>query len=56
MKIAVFYENIYDGVQATGADMEKTLAGFRAEGMELLYLSPDSWKRDRETLSTGRAG
>ena len=51
MKIAVFYENTYDGVQATGADMEKTLAGFRAEGMELLYLSPDSWKRDRETLA-----
>ena len=51
MKKAVFYENIFDGVQASGADMERTLAGFREEGMELLYLSPDSWVRDRESLS-----
>ena len=51
MKKAVFYENIYDGVRASGADMEKTLARFRAEGMELLYLSPLSWKRDREMLA-----
>ena len=51
MKIAVFYENIYDGVRAAGAELEKTLADFRAEGMELLYLSPESWVRDRETLA-----
>ena len=51
LKIAVFYENIYDGTQATGRDMEETLAELRDAGMELLYLTPDSWKRDRDRLS-----
>ena len=51
MKIAVFYENIREGVLETGADLETTLHSFKAEGMELLYLSADSWRRDGETLS-----
>ena len=50
MKIAVFYENIYDGVRAAGQDMEATLARLRAAGMEMLYISADSWKRDRKDL------
>ena len=51
VKIAVFYENIYDGVRAAGRRMEDALAELRDAGMELLYLSPDSWKRDRKELS-----
>lgn len=50
MKIAAFYENIMDGLQASGGELEGTLASLKAEGMELLYLSPDSWKRDRDFL------
>lgn len=50
MKIAAFYENIYDGVRATGRQMEDVLEELRGEGMELLYLSSDSWKRDRKEL------
>ncbi len=50
MKIAVFYENIYDGAMAAGLDMEETLARLRAAGMEMLYISADSWKRDRKAL------
>ena len=51
MKIAVFYENIYSGVQAANQDMETVLTSLRDAGMELLYMSPDSWKRDRDTLA-----
>ena len=50
MKIAVFYENIYDGVQATGQDMEAVLAKLRDAGMEMLYISADNWKRDGREL------
>ncbi len=50
MKIAVFYENIYDGVQASGLDMEAALSRLRDAGMEMLYISADSWKRDRKEL------
>lgn len=50
MKIAAFYENIYDGVQANGLSMEETLASLREEGMERLYISADSWKRDGHML------
>ncbi len=39
MKIAAFYENIYDGVQAAGLSMEDTLSSLRDEGMERLYIS-----------------
>ena len=51
MKIAVFYENIYDGARAAGRQMKDVLAELHDAGMELLYLSPDSWKRDRKELS-----
>ncbi len=50
MKIAAFYENIYDGVRAAGLSMEDTLASLREEGMERLYISVESWKRDRREL------
>ena len=50
MKIAVFYENIHDGVQASGRRMEDVLTELRDAGMELLYMTPDSWKRDRKEL------
>ncbi len=51
MKIAAFYENICDGVQATGQGMADVLAELHHCGMDLLYLTPDSWKRDRDSLS-----
>lgn len=51
MKIAVFYENIHDYVQAAGRKTEDVLAELRDAGMELLYMTPDSWKRDRRELS-----
>ena len=50
MKIAAFYENICDGVQAAGLSMEDTLSALRDEGMERLYISVESWKRDGKTL------
>ncbi len=50
MKIAVFYENIYDGVQAAGQNMETVLARLKDAGMDMLYISADSWKRDRKDL------
>ena len=50
MTIAVFYENIYDGVKATGQDMESVLARLKDAGMDMLYISADSWRRDRKDL------
>ena len=50
MKIAVFYENIYDGVQATGQKTETVLAHLKDAGMDMLYISADSWRRDRQDL------
>ncbi len=50
MKIAVFYENIYDGVQTTGQKMEDVLARLKDAGMDMLYISADSWRRDRKEL------
>ena len=50
MKTAVFYENLWEGAQATGQTVEAVLTLMRAEGMDKLYLSVDSWKRDREML------
>lgn len=50
MKIAVFYENICDGVRATGQDMEAVLARLKRAGMDMLYISADSWRRDRQEL------
>ena len=51
MKIAAFYENIIDGAQAEGRRTEEVLSGLHEAGMEMLYLTPDSWKRDRSELS-----
>ena len=51
MKIAVFYENIHDGALASGQRTEDALAALRDAGMEMIYLNPDSWKRDRRELS-----
>ena len=51
MKIAVFYENIHDAVRATGKRTEDALALLRDEGMDLLYMNPESWERDRHELS-----
>ena len=45
MKIAVFYENICDGVRATGQDMEAVLARLKRAGMDMLYISADSCRR-----------
>ena len=51
MKIAVFYENIHDGILASGRRTEDVLRELRDAGMEMLYMNPDSWKRDRRELS-----
>lgn len=51
MKIAVFYENIWEGVKEIGADMRDTLQKLREAGMELIYISADSWKRDGKALA-----
>ena len=51
MKIAVFYENIHDGARTAGRQIKDVLAELHDAGTELLYLSPDSWKRDRKELS-----
>ncbi len=50
MKTAVFYENIRDGADALGLDLEEVTAELMDAGMEMLYLSPDSWKRDSAVL------
>ncbi|MBR4359830.1 MAG: sugar phosphate isomerase/epimerase [Clostridia bacterium] len=50
MKIAVFYENIAAGARAEGRPMEDTLARLKDAGMDLIYLSTDSWEQDRREL------
>lgn len=50
MKIAVFYENICDGAQATGQAMEAVLSRLKDTGMDMLYISADSWRRDGQDL------
>lgn len=50
MNVSVFYENIHDGAQAAGVGVTELLARLRDAGMESIYLSADSWKRDRELL------
>ena len=50
MKIAAFYENIVAGALAEGLTTENTLASLREKGMERLYISVDSWARDRQKL------
>ena len=51
MKIALFYENLYEGVRISGRQMEDVLAKLRDAGLEMLYCSFDSLKRDRAELS-----
>lgn len=51
MKTAVFYENIHDGAVATGVAVHDALQRLRDEGMEMLYISVDSWIRDRKELT-----
>lgn len=51
MKTAIFYENIYEGAQASGRRVGDVLAELHDIGLEMLYMTPDSWKRDRRTLS-----
>ncbi len=50
MHISVFYENIHDGAETAGLPVEEVLRRLRDAGMENIYLSADSWERDRETL------
>lgn len=51
MKIAAFYENIHDAIQTTGQQLSDVLTWLHEAGLEMLYMTPDSWKRDREELS-----
>lgn len=51
MKIAVFYDNISDGVLTARRSLEDVLAQFKSEGMDKLYVSIDSWKRDGHVLA-----
>lgn len=51
MKTAVFYENIADGAKAAGRSTGDALAGLRSAGMDMIYISCDSWERDRDWLS-----
>ena len=50
MHISVFYENIFDGALAAGLQTEEVLRILRGTGMENIYISADSWKRDRAIL------
>ncbi len=50
MRTAVFYENIVEGAQASGQRLEDVLRGLTDAGMEMLYLRPESWQRDRALL------
>lgn len=51
MKTALFYENIMEGANRTGTAAADVLAELRDAGMEALYISADSWERDRKELS-----
>ena len=50
MKIAVFYENIKDGVQAKGITMREALTNLKSVGMDLLYISGGSIRAEWNTL------
>ena len=50
MNISVFYENLHDGAEAAGMQTEEVLRQLRDAGMESIYLTADSWKRDRDML------
>lgn len=50
MKIAVFYENIAAGARAEGKSIGDVLAKLKDAGMDMLYLSTDSWEQDGKAL------
>lgn len=50
MKISVFYENILEGVQFTGANMKDVLQQLKQEGMDAVYCSYETLKNDSEDL------
>lgn len=51
MKIAVFYDNIRNGVLATRRSLEETLVQFKSEGMDKLYISVDAWRQEGHMLA-----
>ncbi len=51
MKIAAFYENMVEGARHDGLSAASVLTRLRERGLELLYLSGDSWMRDRAELA-----
>ena len=50
MKIFVFYENLHAGADAAGLEIDEVLRQLRDAGTDGIYLSADSWKRDRDML------
>ena len=51
MKIAVFYENIYDGAIEANKRPETVLEDLTQQGLKMIYLSPASWRRDEKWLA-----
>lgn len=54
MKIAFFYENLHEGVLASGTKTMDAARHLHDAGMDLLYLTPDSWERDRKVIDNIR--
>ena len=50
MHISVFYENLCEGARVTGMPAEELLRTLRDAGAESIYISDESWVRDREAL------
>ena len=50
MKIAVFYENIKDGVRAKNITMREAMVNLKATGMDLLYISGGSIRAEWDIL------
>ena len=50
MKISVFYENLYEGAQAAGLQVDEVLRQLGTAGIDGIYLNADSWTRDRAIL------
>jgi len=50
MNISVFYENLHEGAGASGLKIEEVLQQLGNAGMNSIYLTADSWKRDRNML------
>jgi len=49
MRIAAFYENIITAVENEGKTLEEVLKTFMECGLEMIYISGDSVKKDGET-------